>query len=181
MDLKNVLNEHQVKKENIETKVEEIDDGSIRVHKKPLQLRDIESRSATKRRLQQETFESDENIRTLLEKEKEDIFKQTWNKLENGLKINRLKIYIENEQKEKNLSKEQTDQLTNILLTSCHQNKLNRNSDVIYDRTECIITNIKILKMNENGKYIIDIVENKKAKSASKSKSNIERFIKSKN
>ena len=71
MDLKNVLNDSQEKKENIETKIEEVDDGSIRVHKKPLQLRDIESRSASKKRLQQETFESDENIRTLLEKEKE--------------------------------------------------------------------------------------------------------------
>ena len=32
MDLKNVLNDSQEKKENIETKIEEVDDGSIRVH-----------------------------------------------------------------------------------------------------------------------------------------------------
>lgn len=180
MDLKNVLNDKQEKNENIETKVEEVSDESIRVHKKPLQLRDIESRSASKRRLQQETFESDENIRTLLEKEKKDIFKQSWNKLENGLKINRLKKYVENEGNEKNLTKDQKEQLTKLLITSCHQNKLNRNSDIVYDKNECIITNIKILKY-ENKKYFLDISESKKAKPVSKSKSNIERFIKTKN
>ena len=123
MDLKNVLNDSQEKKENIETKIEEVDDGSIRVHKKPLQLRDIESRSASKKRLQQETFESDENIRTLLEKEKEEIFKQSWNKLENGLKINRLKNYAENQRRDENLTDEQMNQLIKILVTSCHQKK----------------------------------------------------------
>ena len=180
MDLKNVLNDSQEKKENIETKIEEVDDGSIRVHKKPLQLRDIESRSASKKRLQQETFESDENIRTLLEKEKEEILKQSWNKLENGLKINRLKNYAENQRRDENLTDEQMNQLIKILVTSCHQNKLNRNSDVIYDKKKCLIMSIKTLKY-ENGKYKLDISETKKAKPTSKSKSNIERFIKTKN
>lgn len=180
MDLKKVLNESQEKKDNIETKVEEVSDESVRVHKKPLQLRDIENRSSSKKRLQQETFESDENIKTLLEKEKEDIFKQSWNKLENGLKINRLKIYVESKVENENLNDVQKKQLLQLLITSCQQNKLNRNSDVVYDKKNCTITNIKPLKY-ENGRFKIFISEIKKPKSTSKSKSNVERFIKSKN
>ena len=34
-------------------------------------------------------------------KKKREIYKQSWNKLDNGLKINRLKKFIENEKLEK--------------------------------------------------------------------------------
>ena len=98
MDLKNVLNESEVK-EDITEKPE-----LVRKHKKPVQLRDIESRSATNRKITQENFETDENIRSLLEKEKEEIYKQSWNKLDNGMKINRIKLFVETEKENKSLN-----------------------------------------------------------------------------
>lgn len=172
MDLKKVLHENQEEKP---------DDVSIRKHKKPIQLRDIENRSANNRngggRVE---CESDEQIKELLEKEKEEIFKQSWNKLDNGLKINRLKKFVENEKLEKNLSDEKEQQLTKILLSACRSNKLNKNTDVIYDKDSCQITNIRILKYEKN-KYHLEIADVKKSKPSGKSKSNIERLLKSKN
>ena len=66
MDLKNVLNENQEEKP---------DDVNIRKHKKPIQLRDIENRSASNRKSGnvETMLESDEQIKELLEKEKERI------------------------------------------------------------------------------------------------------------
>ena len=178
MDLKTVLNETDTGKET-ETEKEKAKEELIRKHKKPVQLRDIENRSASNRKAVPGTFETDEEITNLLEREKEDIYKQPWNKLENGLKINRLKLFIKKEVDDKSLSPDEKTILTKLLLTACRQNKLNRNADIIYDKIECIITDIKILKYEDN-KYILDITELKKAKQTSKSKSNVERLIKSK-
>jgi len=171
MDLKNVLHENQE---------ETNDDTSIRKHKKPIQLRDIENRSANNRKTGGVECESDEQIKELLEKEKEEIYKQSWNKLDNGLKINRLKKFIENEKIEKSLEHEKTQQLTKILIGACRSNKLNKNTDVIYDKENCKITNIRILKYEKN-KYQLEIADVKKTKPSGKSKSNIERLLKSKN
>ena len=173
MDLKNVLNENQEEKP---------DDVNIRKHKKPIQLRDIENRSASNRKSGnvETALESDEQIKELLEKEKEEIYKQSWNKLDNGLKINRLKKFIENEKLEKNLNDEKEQQLTKILISACRSNKLNKNTDVVYDKDSCQITNIRILKYEKN-KYHLEIADVKKSKPSGKSKSNIERLLKSKN
>ena len=111
MDLKNVLNESEVK-EDITEKPE-----LVRKHKKPVQLRDIESRSATNRKITQENFETDENIRSLLEKEKEEIYKQSWNKLDNGMKINRLKVFVKQEVEKNNLTSDERISLMKLLLS----------------------------------------------------------------
>ena len=173
MDLKNVLNENEVK-EDITEKPE-----LVRKHKKPVQLRDIESRSATNRKITQENFETDENIRSLLEKEKEEIYKQSWNKLDNGMKINRLKVFVKQEVEKNNLTSDERISLMKLLLNACRQNKLNRNSDVIYDKETCLIKEIKVLRY-ENQKYNLELNEIKKPKQTNKSKSNIERLLKSK-
>ena len=96
------------------------------------------------------------------------------------MKINRLKKFIENEKLEKNLNDEKEQQLTKILISACRSNKLNKNTDVVYDKDSCQITNIRILKYEKN-KYRLEIADVKKSKPSGKSKSNIERLLKSKN
>ncbi|MBG02053.1 MAG: hypothetical protein CL470_07270 [Acidimicrobiaceae bacterium] len=169
MDLKNVLNES-----------EQEESKSIRKHKKPVQLRDIENRSASNRKGGLIECETDEQIKDLLEKEKEDIYKQSWNKLDNGMKINRLKLYIDRETIENELSDEEVIQLKRLLMNACQSNKLNKNTDIIYDKEQCTIKTIKILKRKES-RYILEINDVKKQKPTGKSKSNIERLIKSRN
>ena len=72
MDLKEVLQEETIKNPK--------QSNNVKIHKKPIQLRDIENRSSSKTRLDQ--FESKEHIMELINKEKDHIFKQTWNKLD---------------------------------------------------------------------------------------------------
>ena len=148
---------------------------NIRKHKKPIQLRDIENRSVNRFTSKTET---PENIRNLLNKEKNDIFKQSWNRLDNGMKLNRIRLFIDTEAKQKDLKKNQKDDLRILLNEAIRNNKLNKNTDVIYDRIECKITNIKLLCYKDN-KYSLSFNEvTRKVKKINKSKTNIEKFLK---
>ena len=122
MDLKVVLNEK-----------EEGDGGgktdSVRVHKKPIQLRDIENRSSNNRKMSL-SHESDEKIKKMLNKEKKQYYKQAWNKLDNGMKINRLKLFVESEKEKNALSEAEMESLKKLLITTCTSGKLNKSSDI---------------------------------------------------
>ena len=168
-DLKIILKDKETNEEK------NIYETNLRKHKKPIQLRDIENRSASRFTSKTET---PENIKQLLNKEKNNIFKQSWNRLDNGMKLNRIKIFIESETKQKDLSKEQQENLKNLLNHAIQNNKLNKNTDVNYDKNECKIINIKNLCYKDD-KYNLSFNEViKKLKKANKSKTNIERFLK---
>ena len=175
MDLKVVLNE---KEEVVDDEKGEGKDNPVRVHKKPIQLRDIENRSSSNRKSCL-SHESDGEIKKMLNKEKKQYYKQAWNKLDNGMKINRIKLFVESEKDKNSLDEGQTDTLRKLLITTCTSGKLNKSSDISYNKEEGYIVNIKILKYTESSKeYKIQINESKKKQSSSKSKSNIDRFLK---
>jgi len=175
MDLKVVLNE---KEEDDNSGKSEEKDNVVRVHKKPIQLRDIENRSSSNRKSSL-SHESDGEIKKMLNKEKKQYYKQAWNKLDNGMKINRIKLFVESEKNKNSLDEGQTDTLRKLLITTCTSGKLNKSSDISYNKEEGYIVNIKILKYTESSKeYKIQINESKKKQSSSKSKSNIDRFLK---
>ena len=95
------------------------------------------------------------------------------------MKINRIKLFVECEKTKNELDDAQTESLRKLLITTCTSGKLNKSSDITYNKEEGNIESIKILKYNEGSKvYKININENKKKQSSSKSKSNIERFLK---
>ena len=114
----------------------------------------------------------------LIEKEKDHIFKQNWNKLDRGLKINRIKEFVIRETIEKSLTKLQALQLSDLLISTCTNNKLNRVSEVSYDKDEGIILSLKNL-IFENNTYLLKTSEPKQNKSSGKPKSNIDRFLRS--
>ena len=168
-DLKNVLKEEKKIESDNKT------DIVVRKHKKPMQLRDIENRSSGSNRLHSK-IETPENIKKLLNEEKDNIFKQPWNRLDTGMKLNRIRLFSETTAKEKNLSKEKQEALRNILASACRNNKLNKITDVEYSTEECRIINIKNLDIKD-GKINLSFCETKKNKKTTKSKSNVERFI----
>ena len=140
MDLKVVLNE----KEEDDSVKDEGKDNVVRVHKKPIQLRDIENRSSSNRKLSL-SHESDGEIKKMLNKEKKQYYKQAWNKLDNGMKINRIKLFVESEKNKNSLDEGQTDTLRKLLITTCTSGKLNKSSDISYNKEEGYIVNIKII------------------------------------
>lgn len=170
MDLKHILNDEE------SDTIPENKEEHVRKHKKPMQLRDIESRSASKR---SDNIESDEAISKMINAEKGDSLKKHWNKLDTGLKLNRLKIFIESEKNLRELNNNQENELKILLMGICQKGKINKNTDVTYDTNTCIITSIKNLSYNDGTKkynYKEPEVRAKK-QSSNKSRSNIDRFL----
>lgn len=164
MDLKNILdNEYNTEKQE-----------NIQRHKKPIQLKEIERRSRSNN-IEKNTTNLD--INKLIDEEKKSIYNKSWNKLEQGLKINRLNLFIDDLKKKYELNTIQKMQLQELLLKNCEKNKLNKNSDIIYDTENAKINDIKILVFNENTKIFTLNFPETKHKTKNKSKSNIERIL----
>tara|TARA_B100000963_G_C22563698_1_gene642639 strand:- start:146 stop:649 length:504 start_codon:yes stop_codon:yes gene_type:complete len=164
MDLKNILKDETDDSEKKSTP---------KKHKKPVQLREIESSNFAKFSTK---MESKEEMKSLLNKEKKDILKQPWNKLDTGMKLGRIKLFVEKEAQEKQLDESKKEGLKKLLYSACKSNKLSKNTEIVYNRENSMIETIKVLKY-ENGKYTLKTTETKKSKSSTKSKSNIERLI----
>ena len=157
-DLKNVLKE--------EKKAVIKEDITIKKHKKPMQLRDIENRSAGTSRINSNT-ESNQDITLLLNQEKTEIFKKPWNRLDTGMKLNRIRLFSESEATEKDFNEEKQEELRKLLVESVRNNKLSKNTEVDYDIEKCIIKKIKYLTYNDDKIYLI-IPDKKRVKNTSK-------------
>lgn len=163
MDLKNILEDDNIK-----------NDPNVKVYKKPMQLKDIERRSRTNLSKTNDNID----INSYIDKEKENIFHQTWTKLNNGSKLNRINIFVSELKIKHNLSDNETNDLSLLLVNACNKNKLNKINDVIYDKEQAKIKDIKILQYdNKLNKFSLSI-EKVKSKPKSKSKSNIEKLLK---
>ena len=174
MDLKTILNDVDINdSENPDSDLK--NNPNVKVYKKPIQLTDIERRSKTN--LNKNNI-SESAINKLIDLEKEKIYNQSWNKLDNGSKINRLKKYSLLLNDEKKLNDNELNKLNKLQIISFNKNKLNKNSDVIYDIDDAEIKNIKILEFNEETKNFSLKINEVKSKAKNKSKTNIERFLK---
>ena len=125
--------------------------------------------------------ESDINMESFMEQDKLKKKKKTWSKLDNGHKLNRIKQYGMVVKEEYNLSDNDTKKLQKLLINACNDNKLNKSADIMYNVDEGSIIKIKILEIVEkDGKNIFSLkINEKKTKATPKSKTNIDRFLKS--
>ena len=108
---------------------------------------------------------------------KNNLFKNPWNKLDNTTKNNLFKKYISLEKELNGLDDNQTNILHNLLIKNIK--KINKNSDVDYNSEEGILIKIHIVIYDIVSKSFTLNFTQKKSKSASKSKSNLDKFIKS--
>jgi len=116
-------------------------------------------------------------IDDLLEKEKNNLYKNPWNKLDNTTKNNLFKKDILLEKELHSLDDNQTSILHKLLIKNIK--KINKNSDVDYNSEEGILNKIHILSYEISNKTFSLNYSQKKSKSATKSKSNLDKFIKS--
>jgi hypothetical protein len=92
-----------------------------------------------------------------------EAYKRPWHKLERGLRLNRIRKFIEAESIRMNLTVEDKEQLTNLLHRALDKKLLNSKTNVIYEQTLEEIQEIKGLVYHKaaNGKTISQIVEKK--------------------
>lgn len=118
-----------------------------------------------------------------MEQEEEKIdprFTLPWNKLEKGVKMNRILIFIQYEKEEHTLTEQQAKELKNLLFKACENGLFNKISDVEYDESKAEIKSIKNLEFNESSKKYKIKTGGTKNRSVSKSRSNIDRLTKKK-
>jgi len=107
-------------------------------------------------------------------------FLQAWNKLEKGMKMNRILLFVERERIKYTLSGTTEKELKNILFRGCEEGLFNKSTDVKYDEETGIIESFKQLEFNESSKKYKLKMNGSKNRSVSKSRSNIDRLMKKK-
>ena len=107
-------------------------------------------------------------------------FLQHWNKLEKGMKMNRILLFIETQKEECSLSDNQSKDLKNLLFRACESGLFNKTSEVKYNEEEGYIVSFKYLEFNESSKKYKLKTGSTKNRSVSKSRSNIDRLMKKK-
>ena len=149
-------------------------DENVSIKKKPKYIPNI---SNNNNKNDSNNYSKKSEIDELLEQEKNNLYKNPWNKLDNTTKNNLFKKYILLEKELNGLDDNQTNILHNLLIKNIK--KINKNSDVDYNSEEGILNKIHILNYDIVSKSFTLNFTQKKSKSASKSKSNLDKFIKS--
>ena len=149
-------------------------DENVSIKKKPKYIPNI---SNNNNKNDSNNYSKKSEIDELLEQEKNNLYKNPWNKLDNTTKNNLFKKYILLEKELNDLDNNQTNILHNLLIKNIK--KINKNSDVDYNSEEGILNKIHILNYDIASKSFTLNFTQKKSKSATKSKSNLDKFIKS--
>jgi len=108
------------------------------------------------------------------------LFQQPWNKLEKGMKMNRILLFVKKETDLHELSPALSKELKDILFRGCENGSFNKVSEVKYNEEECMIESLRSLEYNESSKKYKLKSGGTKNRSVSKSRSNIDRLMKKK-
>ena len=114
-----------------------------------------------------------------IEKEKDEIFKNTWAKLDKGLKLNRIHLFIKKEKINLELNDNEEKQLKNLLLNLLNSGSLNKSSEIEYCQEEYGIKTVKNLNFDEETRNFSYLNQKKKKSEngGSKSKTNVEKHF----
>jgi len=107
-------------------------------------------------------------------------FQLPWNKLEKGMKMNRILLFVKKETEEHDLSPLLSKGLKTLLFRGCEDGLFNKLSEVKYDGDTCTIDSFKSLEFNESTKKYKLRSGGTKNRSVSKSRSNLDRLMKKK-
>ena len=102
-------------------------------------------------------------LEQLLHTNAADAYKRPWHRLERGLRLNRLRKFIETETTRMNLTTADVEHLTNLLHRALDKKLLNSKTAVIYDQDTQEIQEIKGLMYHKaaDGRIVSQIVEKK--------------------
>jgi len=104
-------------------------------------------------------------LMNFLQKETDSAFKRPWHRLERGLRMNRLRLFSEEEAKRQHLSEQEKNNLFVLLNKSLEKKLLNSKTAVVYDIEEEKIKEIKGLVTHRNsaGETLFQLLDRKNA------------------
>jgi len=92
-------------------------------------------------------------------------YKKPWHRLERGLRLNRLRMFVEDISTKRSLKAEEKEALLQLLMKSLDKKLLNSKTAVEYDQEEQVIKEIKPLIMHQaaNGTVLFQLLEKRNA------------------
>lgn len=104
------------------------------------------------------------NINEFLEKEKQTHTNELWSKLDKTIKMQKIRVFIENYSTINNLTAKESKNLLSFLTASLDQKRLSKAKDVIYDRENGVIKSIPCLLFNHvNRKFTLKRCEKRQS------------------
>ena len=104
------------------------------------------------------------NINDFLEKEKQTHTNELWSKLDKTIKMQKIRVFIEDYSTINNLTAKESKFLLTFLTTALEQKRLSKAKDVIYDRENGVIKSIPCLLFNQiNRKFTLKRCEKRQS------------------
>jgi len=110
-------------------------------------------------------FAMNESIQRLIQAEAEYAFKKPWHRLERGLRLNRLRAFVEDLGQKRGLKDSERAALLSLLTKALDKKMLNSKTAVEYDADTEMILEIKPLVMHQSstGEVLFQLLEKRNA------------------
>ncbi len=109
----------------------------------------------TPNELENETEVHDDTFKTLLEDSAREAYSRPWHRIERGLRLNRLRIFIEEISPQFNMTKDEKDAFFIFLQKALDKKLLNTLKVVLYDQEKQRITSIRGLEIKRNQENVL--------------------------
>jgi hypothetical protein len=104
------------------------------------------------------------NINDFLEKEKQTHTNELWSKLDKTIKMQKIRVFIEDYSTINNLTAKESKFLLSFLTTAIEKKRISKAKDVIYDRENGVIKSIPCLLFNQiNRKFTLKRCEKRQS------------------
>lgn len=106
---------------------------------------------------------SQDDFQSFLNSNAEEAFNRPWHKIERGLRLNRLRKFVDAEKDRANYTDDETKQLMTVITKAFDKKMLNTKNVVVYNEKAAQIEEIKGLVMHRaaDGKMLFQILEKK--------------------
>ena len=110
-------------------------------------------------------FSQNAGLEQMLLSETASAYKKPWHRLERGLRLNRIRAFVDDLVAQRSMKESEKTSLTSLLLKALDKKILNSKTAVIYDTEQQKIREIKPLVMHHSatGEFLFQILEKRNA------------------
>ena len=110
-------------------------------------------------------FAHNEVLEKMLNSEAITAFKKPWHRLERGMRLNRIRAFVDDIGSQRSMKETERVALMTLLTKALDKKVLNSKTAVVYDQDSEKITEIKPLVMHQNstGEFLFQILEKRNA------------------
>ena len=110
-------------------------------------------------------YSANESLQKMIAAEADSAFKKPWHRLERGLRMNRIRMFVEDLAQKRALKESEKQALLSLLMKALDKKMLNSKTSVEYDAEEEMIKEIKPLVMHQaaNGDVLFQLLEKRNA------------------